>query len=178
MKRSIYNSGAGLYLNLIALVALAAVWRAGEAINTRLAALPVKEAPRVDRSNVALDAKNFYPVWVKQAVAMPRQDGASEMDALFAGKVNKPEEPKLGPIRPVEPDYGEWFKQVARVDGVADDGVFVNGRFYKLGDKMQDLAFTTAGGKPVTPVVESIKGGKVTFRVGKSTVAFLFGETG
>jgi len=141
----------------------------------RLAALPIKEVPRVDRSNVTLDAKSFYPVWVKQAVAMARGSGASEMDALFSRKTS--EEPdKLEPVKPVEPDYGEWFKRVARVDGVADDGVFVNGRFYKLGSKMQEFSFTASGGKPVTPVVESIKNGKVTFRVGQSTVAFLFGR--
>jgi len=168
---------SSLYLNLIALVALAAVWRAGEAVNMQLAQLPVKEAPRVDRGSAALDAKSFYPVWVKQAVAMPRPDGETEIDALFARKVDQPEEPKFEPIRPVEPDYGEWFKQVARVDGVSDDGVFVNGRFYKLGDKMQDLAFTTASGKPVIPVVESIKEGRVTFRVGKGSVVFLLGGT-
>jgi hypothetical protein len=129
----------------------------------------------VDHNNATLDAKSFYPVWVKQAVAMPHPDGEAEMDALFARKIDKPEAPKLEPIKPVEPDYGEWFKQVARVDGVSDDGVFVNRRFYKLGDKMDDLSFTTASGKPVVPVIESIKDGRVTFRVGKSTVVFLFG---
>jgi hypothetical protein len=175
MNRIVHSDNVRLYLNLIALVALAAIWRAGEAINMRLAELPVKEAPRVDRNNTTLDAKSFYPVWVKQAVAMPRPDDGAEMDALFTRKIDKPEEPKLEPIKSVEPDYGEWFKQVARVDGVSDDGVFVNGRFYKLGDKMQDLSFTTASGKPVTPVVESIKKGRVTFRIGKSTVVFLFG---
>ena len=176
--REVFKSGnARLYMYLVAMVAIAAVWRAGEAIHLRLAQLPVKEAPRVDRDSTPFDAKSFYPVWVKQAAAMPSIiDGDGEVDALF----KKKEEPKLELElpKPPEPDYGELFKQLASVDGVADNGVFINGRFYKVGEKMEEFTFTTGSGKPVVVMVESIKDGRVVFRVGKSKVSFIFGAKG
>lgn len=160
-----------LYLYLGAMLVIVGGWRTGETINQRFGELTVKQAPKVDRSAVVIDAKSFYPVWVKQAVAIPAVYEHSEVDALFRKKVPQPiEPPKL-----VEPDYSEMFRQAVVVDGVADDGVFCNGRFYKVGDSMPEFTLTTSSGAPLIPVLESIHNGRVTFRIGRAALAFVYG---
>ena len=161
-----------LYIYLGGLVLIGLTWRAGGAIAERLSQLTVKTAPRVDRNAVSLDAKSFYQVWVKQSVAMPPAQTDGEVDAFFKRRV----EVKQAPPKPTEPDYADMFRQTASVDGVADDGVFVSGKFYKVGDKLEDFAIATASGHSIVPFVESIKQGRVMFRIGKGTIAFLYGR--
>jgi len=160
-----------LYLYLGAMLIIAGGWRLGETINQRFATLVVKQAPRIDRSAAVIDAKSIYPVWVKQAVATAVVYEHAEVDALFRKKAPQPIEPP--PV--VEPDYSEIFKQAVIVDGVANDGVFCNGRFYKVGDKMPEFTLTTASGAPLIPVLESIHNGRVTFRIGHASLAFMYG---
>lgn len=177
MQKLLKSGNARLYILLGSMFVVASTWRAGDAINLRLFELTVKEAPRVDRNSVPINAKSFYPVWVKQAAAIPpvRSEGESDsVDALFMAK----QEPKIEPpkpMAPVEPDYVQMFQQRARVDGVSDDGAFVNGRFYKVGQKMEEFHFSALNGQPVVPVIESIKTGKITFTIGKQKLSFQTG---
>lgn len=166
------SGSARLYLYLGAIALAAFAWRAGETINASLSTLIVKAAPHVARNAVPIDAKSFYPVWVKQSVALPIAQFDGEVDTYF----RKHEEEKHEPPKPPEPDYGEMFKAAASVDGVADDGVFVNGKFYKIGATLDELAIATATGKTIIPEVERIANGRVVFRVGKATVTFRFAE--
>lgn len=155
-----------LYLYLGAVLIIAGGWRIGETINQRFATLVVKEAPRIDRSAVAIDAKSIYPVWVKQAVARAAVYEHTEVDALFLKKAQQQIEPP--PV--LESDYGELFRQAVVVDGVSSDGAFCNGRFYKMGDTMPEFAFTTASGAPLIPILEGVHKGAVTFRIGTTVL--------
>ncbi|TRZ66932.1 MAG: hypothetical protein D4S02_06000 [Rhodocyclaceae bacterium] len=167
------NSGsARLYVYLAVIAAATMVWRGGEYVDNQLLTLAVKAAPRVEKNNEPMDSKNFYPVWVKQSVALPPLQVDAEVDVYF----KKVEEPKVDPPRPPEPDYGAMFRESATVDGVSDDGVFVNGQFYKIGARIEELAVMPASGKAIIPVVESIASGRVIFRVGKAGVAFRFSD--
>lgn len=182
MQRFLKTGNARLYALLGALLLLAGTWRAGEAINLRLVSLPVKEAPRVDKNSVPIDAKSFYPVWVKQAAANPpiQKEGESEsVEALFMEKKEPTIEQSTGvPVAPDEPDYVQMFQQAARVDGVSDDGAFINGRFYKVGQKMVEFQIYGAGGQSVIPVIQSVQNGKITFRIGNKTLISKQGMVG
>lgn len=172
MQKIIKPGNSRLYVLVGAMAVVAGAWHTGEAIKKRLASLPIQEVPRVDRSSKAINARSFYPVWVKQTVAVantaspqgPGQGG--EFENLFTDK----EDPKLKPAAPTEPDHATLFKQQARVDGVAKDGAFINGRFYKVGQPMAELG--VAG---VVPVIESVTPGAVNFRVGTAKISFKTG---
>lgn len=169
MQKMFKSGSTRVYLYLIVMIVVAAGWRAGEWINRRLAELPIHEAPRAERNAAPIEPRSFSAVWVKQSGTAPRASGDIEVDSLF----RKKEEPKVDPPKAVVAlDYAGMFRQAAQVDGVADDGVFVNGRFYKIGEKLHELAVAAGDVKPVVPVLESIKGGKVTFRVGAGKVSF------
>jgi len=161
-----------LYGYVIILALLAGAWRAGEAINRRLAATVVLEAPKAATSAEAITEKNFYPVWVKQAVATPPPAEEKELDALF----RRPEEPKLviAAPEPPEPNYEEMFKRSARIDGVADDGVFLNSSFYKAGAAIDELAMVTPRGNRIIPQVDSVSNDRVTFRISNHRLVFMF----
>ena len=160
------------------LMVMAGLWKAGEAINIKLGALPVKTAPKAAQASATLDQKNFYAVWVKQisaAIPVPADDAAAT-DAIFRQKPEVlPLAPPL-PTKPPEPDYRDAFKQSASITGVSDDGIFVNGSFYRIGQKLDELTIMSETGKPITPVLASMKGGQATFLVGKHSVVFLIGK--
>lgn len=173
MDKVLKAANRKLYLYLIAFVVIAIGWRTGEYVNQQLTELQIKQAPRVDRNTATLDAKSFYPVWVKQSVAVAAEHVDSEVDSLFRDR--EIQQPEIKPVEVVEPDYGEIFRQSVAINGVADDGVFVNGRFYKVGAKMDEVAMQSASGAMIIPRVESLKQGRVFFRVGKDRISFLFG---
>lgn len=176
MKKIISSGNARLWFYIGFLVAMAGLWRAGESINARLSALPIKEAPKAAKPTAIIDQKSFYAVWVKQATEVTiAPDDSQAVDAVF----NKSEEPKIEapkPIMPIEPDYVDMFKQSADVYGVSDDGVFVNGSFYGVGSKLEPLSMTTVSGKAITPVLISIKNGQAVFQVGTNKVHFNTGN--
>ncbi len=177
MQKFLKTGNARLYILLGSMFIVGSTWRAGEAINLHLFKLPVTSAPRVDRNSVSIAKNSFYPVWVKQALATPPASNESEgesVDVLFLAR----QEPKIEPLRieaPPEPDYLQMFKQAAQIDGVSDDGVFVSGRFYKVGQKMEEFQFSGPSGTPIIPSVESIKAGKITFAIGKDRLVFQTG---
>lgn len=172
MALNLNKGSAKLYIYLGVAVAAGLTWHAGEYVNGRLRLLIVKAAPQVDRNSISMDAKSFYPVWVKQASAVAPSQVDGELDTLF----QKRADPSLEPPKPPEPDYGEIFKARARVDGVSDDGAFVNGRFYKAGSKLEELALTSTTGMSIVPMIESVANGRILFRVGKDTAVFRFAE--
>lgn len=168
MRKFLKSGNAKLYLYLGVLSIMAVLWRTGEAINTQLGTLPVKEAPKAGGNVAVLDEKSFYPVWVKQAVARTPVADESQVDALFKREV---EEEKVVQAKPMEPDYGLMFRQSVQIDGVADDGVFIGGRFYGVGAKLEAFGMTTPDGRRLVPKLETFKGGKAIFDVGAKKIA-------
>lgn len=168
MRKVLNNPNIKFYLLLGSILVCAMTWKAGEAVRSRLADQPVKQAPRVDRNAVPINAKSFYTVWVKQAAASPPQTDtpAAELDGLFQNKV----EPKNEVVLPTEPDYAQMFTQVARINGVSKDGAFVNQRFYKVGVPMKELNFIGP-----MPIIEKIDSTGIHFRIGAKVIVFKTG---
>lgn len=166
MRTFLKSGNAKLYLYLCILAVLAVLWRIGETINIQLGTLPVKVAPKAGNNSAVLSEKSFYPVWVKQAVARAPVTDEGPVDSLF----KREEEKVVDKVIPTEPDYGQMFRQAIRIDGVADDGLFINGHFYTVGAKLEELAVTTAAGKRIVPRLASLANGKATFEVGTQKI--------
>jgi len=177
MHKFLRSGNTRLYLYLAVLVVMAIFWRTGEAINAKLAELPVKEAPKSGKSAVVLNEKSFYPVWVKQAVARAPVVDDTQVDLLFK-REDEVEKKKadIKPIAPIEPDYGQMFREAIQIEGVADDGLFISGHFYAVGENMEPFAVTTAAGKRLVPKLVSLKNGKATFSLGALKMSIVSAE--
>lgn len=172
MQQFLKSGNLRLYLYLGVLISMGLLWRAGEAVTGRLAELPVHEAPKVGGNTVALNVKNFSAVFVKQAVAVAGNAVAdeSQIDSLFKREDTKTAE------KSIERDYGQLFIQSVRIDGVSDNGLIINGRFYSIGSKLETLAMMTTGGKQLVPRLDSLKNDKAIFDVGTQKVAIATGK--
>lgn len=173
------HSSRSIDKRLLYLGVAVAFWLAMEItthIESQMKSLPVKTAPNVNYRGKAIDPKNFYPVWVKQAVATAPPDSSVNVDAFF----RRQEEPKPVLVEttplptPAEPDYLAMFRNRARIDGIADNGVFINHQFFKVGSKLDSYAMPAPNGTVIIPVVESITSSTVTFRVGDKPLRFIY----
>lgn len=150
---------------------LCAIWASGNWVNQKFAALEVMKLKRVQSQQVSTDTKAFYPVWVKQKAAiMAERQADASLDSLF----KRPEEAKPVeqpvPPAPPEPDYVQLVQQSAFVNAIADNGAVINGRFYAVGDKVEDLTFYPAGKGAVAPNLVGVKPDAVTVSIGKKNV--------
>lgn len=171
------NKKLWFYIGSIALMAV--LWKFGEAINSKLASLPIKTAPKAVAATATIDQKSFYAVWVKRITSSAPE--TIENDQAVEDLFRKKEEVVIAtalPEKPPGPDYVQIFKQNANISGVSDDGIFINRRFYAIGQKLENLAMASESGteKPIIPVLNSIQKGKVTFVVGNQKVIFLIGN--
>lgn len=176
MQKILQSANARLYIMIITVAVMALIWRAGEIINTRMSNLPIKQSVKTGAPAADLNVESLYPVWVKQSVAQAATsantnsgDNQKEIDALF--KKEEEKKPELVVKKPPEPDFAAIFKASLAVDGYADDGIILGGRFYAVGEKLEKLTMYNATGKPVVPTLDSVRNGKATFSVaGKKVV--------
>lgn len=170
MQTFLKSGNAKLYLYIGVLLVMTALWRVGDAINGRLAEMPVHAAPKVGSSAAILDKRSFSPVRVTPTSEAPTPVAdVNQVESLF-----KHEEEKATnqtPAKPIEPDYGQIFLQTVWIDGVADNGLFINGRFYATGAKLEAFSMSTASGKKIVPKLEVIREGKAIFEVGAKKIS-------
>lgn len=157
-----YGSVAGI---------LVAIWACGNWVNQKFGALEVMKLKRVQSQQVSTDTKAFYPVWVKQKAAiLAERQADGSLDSLF----KRPEEPQAveppAPPAPPEPDYAQLVQQNAFVNAIADNGAVINGRFYSIGEKVDDLTFYPAGTGAQAPRLTSVHPERVTVSVGKKNI--------
>lgn len=155
-----------LYLVLGFGLAIGLALRAAMWVQASIEELPIKQAPRVERAAVSMDAKKFYPVWVKQASARPPAAVEARVDDLF----KREDDLEAARREKVAPDYEALFRQATKITGIADNGVFANGRFYKVGGRMEPLS--AEGGPSISPVVASVSAERVVFLVGSKRVVW------
>lgn len=160
-----------LYLYLAGLLFAGIAWHLGQEINLQLAAMPVKQVPRIERA-AAQDVKTFYPAWIGRRANPASAPPSADVETAF-----REQPPRAPDLKPAEPNYADMFMRTARIDGVADDGVFVSGRFYPVTAKMPEFAMTAPTGKKIVPVVAAIKDGRVTFSLGPQKAVFVYGRS-
>lgn len=176
MKKFLKSGNTKLWIYIGVLSLMVGLWKTGESINTKLAELPIRTAPKAS-TTADLEQKSFYTVWVKQLTVAPKPsetENAQTLDTLF--QFRKEPEPIKPEPKIIEPDYAEIFKASAQIDGISDDGVFINRKFYHIGQKINQLTIATQTGKPIIPILESIQKDQIIFLVGKKKVSFFIGS--
>ncbi|WP_323011476.1 hypothetical protein [Castellaniella sp.] len=158
-----------------AAVVLFLTWQITDHVITRMRQMPVKMAPKVNHQGDLVDPKSFYPVWVKQAVALKPIDPDMNVDAFFRKKEQPAAQEPL-PAPAPEPDYVALFAQQVRIDGITDNGVFLNGRFVKLGSELQSLSVQRPNGGSVIPVLSAISMRFIEFRIGEQSLRIPYRE--
>lgn len=168
------NSSSSL-LPIVVLAAVVSVFhKGGQFLTDRLSALPVKETPSTPMNEGIADTKDFYPVWVKQQVALnaEKQMAAENetvitdnVEVLFADRDALRARKEAAPV-----DYGNLVRQSVSVHAVSDNGAVLNGTFYAIGAPLTEIALTRPDGTQVVPVLASVKKGQVGIRVDKTIV--------
>lgn len=159
---------------LLSFLGIIVAWQITEHVTLEMSRLPVLTAPKVNHKGRNVDAKDFYPVWVKQAVVMAPQEDAGSIDDFFRLEKEGSKEEDAKPVE--EPDYVAMFQSRVRIDGVSDNGVFIHGQFFKVGSTLDAYTMQTPQGASIVPLIESIGGGVMTFMVADKPVRFYYGK--
>lgn len=159
---NIFKKNERLFGFLIVALAIIGTFRATEAINLRLARLPVVAVPQKKVVIAELNSKGLYPVVVRQSRA-PLEGGAETVDQVFREKVEEVEPPPPPP----PPDFSAIFRSMITLDGTTPTGAFLNGRYYAIGEQLTSLAITN-GGMSMTPRLVRVREGAVDLAYGTS----------
>jgi hypothetical protein len=174
MNKFMKGRNVTLYLYAVLAAVLILVWKTGEVVNKKLAATQLHRLqPKTSKVEV-VNEKSFYPVFVKQAAAVNADKRIAASDAEGLDSLFKKDE-EVKPVSEVpvalpEPDPLLTIKQNTVVDAVSDNGAVINGRFYTIGSRIEELRFAPAGKGVVVPVMASVSGNKVTLTAGGKSV--------
>lgn len=132
------------------------LWHITGLANNRLAQIPVKAPPATAAPIPSTDVRRIYPATAMKPVAQVKAANA-DVDAVFRSKP-APEED----IAPPPPDYSAMFEAQIKLQGVATNGAFLNGRFYVIGQDMPRLAIARADGTQLVPKLAGVGVDRVT----------------
>lgn len=173
MSTFLKSNNAKMYFYLLISGLIFGLWLGGESINKKLGTLEVKTLPAVPVRQISSDTKSFYPVWIKQAAALKAEMSISKKNSDVEDLFNaKKEEPKLdlSTQSPKDPDYVAVFKQTVRLDAIADNGIYLNDKFFKIGAPLKEFLMFRPSGGEVIPVVVARTTEDVTFSVNGTNV--------
>lgn len=155
MARKLKNTSSTIVVVLLA-GAIGGTHLLTDYINESLNSLTIAALPNTDtaKSNFDTNAwlRSLAPVLVE---GHSKGDLAAEpgsVDALFKAP---PAPVAQTPAAPPEPDYAELLGSVMRVDGIARNGAFINGKFYNVGEPITDYEYP-AKGRQITPFIAQI----------------------
>lgn len=147
---------------LLVVVVIGGAFKVTENVNDRLKAMPVFSVEKKEIKIAELDTKNLYPVVVRQKKAALARDGQQvEIDSVFREKVVVVEPPPPPP----PPDFGAMFRQNLALDATTPTGAFINGRYFQVGQTMDQYALTN-GSESIVPRLVGVRGGSVVIGFG------------
>lgn len=162
------------YLAMAAFGLLGLTWFGLQFVKDKLSLLPVVDMPTAARKPVVTNVKSLYPVWRNSS--QKRNDNLTaneDIDSLFKGKtvptVKAVDEIGKGELKF---DLDLAAKQSISIEGVADNGAFVNGRFYTFGSSI-DVALTKSNGEQVRPVLKRVQGKQLVVQIDGKEQLFL-----
>lgn len=142
-------------------------WSLSIYFNDHLSQAEVKRVRTVQEVSTPFDIQALYPVWVANTKKAVAEGGAQGIDDLF-----KKDEPKVAAVvAPPEPDYSVLLGQFMKVESAANNGAFINGKFYKVGELVPEYSYPSHG-KQIVPVVSAVRGNVVTIAHGKKKTDF------
>jgi len=142
-------------------LAVFGAWSLGDYINGNLELLPVDRVPTNQTAVIAqpFDVKNLFPVWVASSTKTQDQSGESgSVDDLFAS--TKPVAPPMEAVvadmaPPVQKtDYAAVLASHMRLESLAVNGGFINGKFYRVGEDIADFEYPSGNRQVIPRLVE------------------------
>lgn len=135
----------GLMLLLTA-VGIAALWRVGDEVNSRVKLLAVQPAPALRSQPAISDSKSYYALWVRKAPAAA-ESGSNVDDAFRSPPPPKAPEPIFDAVAAVK------ARLPGMVTGMSDAGLFLGNSFVAVGQPLESLGIFDNAGRPVRPVL-------------------------
>lgn len=176
MPSFLKQGNAKLYFLLAALLVVLLASRLGESITASFNALPVLQAPRAALRPIALDAASLYPVWVKQVRQGEARVADAPLDRLFRKEPQTPRTPAAAPEPSPEQRLLDQWQRTLQVDGIADNGAFLSGRFYRLHAPLTELAALDSQGLRLVPHLAAVSAQAVTLRAGTHSLTLTVRE--
>ncbi|KOB18433.1 hypothetical protein AE925_11685 [Xanthomonas arboricola] len=158
---------------LIAAGGLALLWSVTERVNANFSALPIQQLNTVTDSGAVAATTTLYPVWVgtpASALAVGQED--VDLNGAFGSETASTEGDE------VVPNYAESLRPNLKVDGTANGGAFINGRYYPIGREMDALGIQREDGGRVMPKLVSVAEQRIVIAVGTETLVLEPGAPG
>jgi hypothetical protein len=167
------KSDSSLILILCWVVVLLLLWGCVEFSNKKLNELKIKEAPRVEVVTNRIDVKGLYPVVVrvKKVDGNNKDEESNEIDGAFKAAVEEVTEKIV--VAPV--DYVSQIKEMVSLTGTGNDGAFINGQFFRLGDIVLP-AIISDGAVHINPVLHSVGKDEATLSFNNRKIKFILSQ--
>jgi len=125
-------------------------------VNESLATLTIEKIPSTTAPATPFDTKSWLqtlaPVVVERGAKVANVNGIDSVDALFKAEPAPVVPP---PPAPAPPDFPSLLAGVMRVESIAGNGAFINGKFYSVGEAIKDFEYPLRG-RPVVPVIVEV----------------------
>lgn len=153
-------TSANIAAAVLALATMGA-WSLGGYVNENLAELPVKRVPGKPAADVGkqgklFDVKSLFPVWVASNAKARPAEGDDSIETLFKNQPQQAEVQAAPPAAPAVPDYASLLGSHMRIDGIGEDGAFINGKFYHVGEAIPDFEYPV-GNRQIVPRLAEVK---------------------
>lgn len=112
-------------------------YAATDALRQRLEKLPVEGLQHAARPASITPNTKIYPLLAETKERTQNME-ASNLDTAFTRALAP--EPVAADNEKPHPSAADIFKQNAYLSAVADQGAFINGRYYQVGEKINSLA--------------------------------------
>lgn len=131
---------------LLTAIGVAALWRVGEEVNTRVAQLAVQPPPQLRSVPAITDTKSYYALYVRKAPAAA-DNGSNVDDAFRSPPPPKAPEPMFDAVAAVK------ARLPGLVTGMSDTGLFLGNVFVPVGQSLDSLGIVDNAGRAVRPVL-------------------------
>lgn len=168
---------------VLGLLVIVAVWAVGTKVNSNLTALPVKQVPEVQAVIKTAALPGIFPVWAGR-----KAEPLAPIDTDVEGAFNAPEPVATGEgedgqaageeVEVVVPNYAEQLRPNVKVEGVAEGGAFINGKYYRIGRSLDALAVQDIAGGTLLPRLRAASTREVVIAVGGDAITFKQGAAG
>lgn len=151
---------------------LALLWNGLGQVNALLREIPVEQAREVEDVFVATAPPEIFPVWVAPRTASGSVPASGLVDGAFGQRAAEEE----GQVEEQAPSYTEALAGAVKVQGTSDSGAFINGRFYRVGASITQLALAGPDGSSLLPKLVSVRSDRIVLSIAQESLVVTKGE--
>jgi hypothetical protein len=165
------SAGLRKYKNVLTIAIVFGIWKSVVAGGGFLDDhFQVASPSTVHMNNIKTNAHDVYSA-LSEDVITPENIQPTVKESIFKKQVqimavNNDIPVVVAPVI----DYDQILKDKIELNGLSDNGAFVNGIFYCIGDKLEKLAYLKGSGEQVVPILKSVHANSVSFLNGQSVI--------